>query len=179
MNDQVCDTAAILSQEDLKTVQHQSQYVMACHNGNKIVTILQQGDKAMLYKLKPRNDTLVLKIKSFLVSPVLSHIDAVDVENVYRILKSRGCEDYRPHFAKTTTLNHFATWYQHYHNVDNIEDIVYLYMVLHANVALMLSTPVIKTKLVYDMNHNTPHELLHEVDTLYNTLITTFVLNHS
>ena len=179
MNETECQLAAIVTQNDFKHVLTQPQYGVLFQDGSRTKGVVKniKNNNMMLYKLKQKDDTLVLKIKP-IANTTPAMIDMVDLNSYYLILKSRGCEDAQPHFAKHHTITVLKQRFERYFQPDNIKDLLFLYMDLHMNVALATNKTVTPTKMIFMLNQLPPQVLLDEIRDLYNTLYIVFELNH-
>ena len=164
-----CQLAASIYQDDMMFVKNHFKDKAVFYYNNE--TLYAQLN-SFLYKVKQVDDYYIIIIKNKIKD--MTNIVTIDLLSQYQIFKNRGCEDQIKNFSKINTLKILSSFFKNYFNPDQLSDLLYLYVFLHASCVLLNYTTITLDQQAFKINKLPSQDFLNQIYDLYNLLYVHF-----
>lgn len=171
MDTEYCKKAAFVYKDDMIMVNNKpGDKIIFYYNDNQDVEAILQNTN-YIYKIQEKDDTVVLTVKPSKNKKEINPNDIIDIDimSKYKILKQRGCEDSIAFYARDNTIQLLLNTFMNNLNPDNVYELMYLYMYLHANTTLMGYPHSMETKIL-KMDTVPPQAFMDEIYDMYNLI---------
>lgn len=173
MDKEYCKKAAFIYKDDMIYINNMvgSKIIFYYNDNRDIQASLIMENYNYLYKIHDKDDTIIMTIKSITKNDSRNPNDIVDIDilSKYKILKQRGCEDSVVSYARDNTIKLLLNTFMNNLNPDNMQELMYLYMYLHANATLMGYSQSTETK-VLKIDTVPPQAFMDEIYDMYNLI---------